>query len=461
MLKLSHISVNYEEEKVLEDISMVFKPGEVNVITGPSGSGKSTLIKLINGIIPQMTKANISGQMTYARENLLKLDITARSHFISTVFQNPKTQFYCVNSTDEMAFALENRGMKQEEILRRIDHYSRLLHTQDLLNHNIFELSGGQKQMTAITSVACLDQAVYIFDEPSSSLDTASIELLKQAILTLKKMGKIIIIAEHRLYYLQDVIDHLWVIENKKINCIDQKNINEEISRKYQLRSLTAIKKADLMNNPENFQTHNIYQKDLSSGVIECKDYHYKYPKEADVFDMSLSFNHEITFIIGENGVGKTTFVRCLCGLNKKFKGSTYINQKKIRKASDQISLVMQDVNYQLFTDSVWDEISLVSDQAEEKKEILQEFGLLGKRENHPQSLSGGEKQRLAIAVCLASKKPIVIFDEPTSGLCKKSMEQTIQFIHQMASEGRKVIIVTHDYEFIQACGGQVIEFVK
>ncbi|HLQ41014.1 MAG TPA: ATP-binding cassette domain-containing protein, partial [Tetragenococcus sp.] len=81
MLKLSHISVSYEEEQVLEDISMVFKPGEVNVITGSSGSGKSTLIKLINGIIPQMTKANISGQMTYAKENLLKLDITARSHF--------------------------------------------------------------------------------------------------------------------------------------------------------------------------------------------------------------------------------------------------------------------------------------------------------------------------------------------------------------------------------------------
>ncbi len=460
MLEILDLSVRYEETTIFANINLRFRKGEVSVITGCSGSGKSTLTKIINGVIPNVEKAEINGTITYAGNSFRDMDIAQRSEYVSTVFQNPRTQFYCTNSTDEMAFALENRGMERSDILQRIQEYSKLMGTEHLLNKDIFRLSGGEKQLVAITSVACMNQDIYIFDEPSSSLDRDSIEKLKNSISILKKMGKIIIIAEHRLYYLREIMDCLHIIENKRILSVSKEKINDEIARKYDLRSFHQILKSELMN--ENYETKHLLNKDCKKEhKLSCIDYHYFYKKHHDVFDMNLSFGEDITFIIGKNGVGKTTFIRSICGLNKNFKGKTYYEHHSIKQPNKLISLVMQDVNYQLFTESVAEEMSIITDDEKKKEGILRELGLWKKRDFHPQSLSGGEKQRLSIALCKASKKPVVIFDEPTSGLCKRNMMKIIEFIHEMAEEGKKIIIITHDYEFIRLCGGKVIEFVR
>ena len=210
MLEFKNFSLAYEnyegkENIIFENINLSFEGGSVNVISGQSGSGKSTFIKLINGIIPEVNNAKISGQLLFKGKNLFDQGISDRSQYISTVFQNPKNQFYCINSSDEMAFALENRNVKREEILSKIDYYTRLFGTDKLLDRDLFKLSGGEKQLVAITSVALMDNEIYIFDEPSASLDNKSIERLKNIIEILKEKKKIIIIAEHRLYYLRAV----------------------------------------------------------------------------------------------------------------------------------------------------------------------------------------------------------------------------------------------------------------
>lgn len=122
----------------------------------------------------------ITGEIKLDEQILNDVSITDRSTYISTVFQNPKTQFYCVESTDELAFPLENRNTPKEAIIKSIEEYTGLLNTEKLLNRNIFSLSGGEKQLMAITSVMTMDNKVYLFDEPSSSLDHKSIELLKK-----------------------------------------------------------------------------------------------------------------------------------------------------------------------------------------------------------------------------------------------------------------------------------------
>ena len=121
----------------------------------------------------------------------------------------------------------------------------------------------------------------------------------------------------------------------------------------------------------------------------------------------------------------------------------------------------MQDVNYQLFTESVWQEISTITKENELKNEILRTVNLFDKKEMHPNSLSGGEKQRLLLAMSMLSKKPIIIFDEPTSGLCKRQMDILIGLLNKMTEQGKKIIIITHDYEFIDRCNGKVYEFMK
>lgn len=79
----------------------------------------------------------------------------------------------------------------------------------------------------------------------------------------------------------------------------------------------------------------------------------------------------------------------------------------------------------------------------------------------HPSSLSGSEKQRLLLAMSMLSKKPVIVFDEPTSGLCKMQMDVLIGFLNKMTEQGKIIIIITHDYEFIDRYNGKIYEFVK
>ena len=466
MLEFKNFSLAYEnyegkENKIFDNINLSFEKGSINVISGESGSGKSSFIKIINGIIPEINNAKISGQVLFDGKNLFDDDITDRSQYISTVFQNPKNQFYCINSSDEIAFALENRNVKRDEILRKIDYYTKLLETDKLLDKDLLKLSGGEKQLVAITSVALMDNEIYIFDEPSASLDNNSIEKLKNIIKVLQEKKKIIIIAEHRLYYLKDILDKLFVIEDKKINSYKREEINETFIKSHKLRTINEIKKEDL--NKLKYIKKSFFDKNYDDKkIIQCKNFYCKYKENENViFDFNISFDSGIYFLIGENGIGKTSFIRNLCGLNKKQKGDLYYESEKIKRSYEKISLVMQDVNYQLFTDSVYSEISIVSEDKALKEKILHELGLWDKRESHPQSLSGGEKQRLALGLALASQKKIILLDEPTSGLCLKNMKKLIGFLKEMKKQNKTIIIITHDYEFIKSADENILEFVN
>ena len=358
-----------------------------------------------------------------------------------------------------MAFALENRNLPREEILERIDYYTELLGMKQLLDRDIFTLSGGEKQLLAITSVACMDNAIYMFDEPSSSLDRDAIERLKEVLLKLKSLGKTIIIAEHRLYYLREIMDQFVLLEGNRATSYLPEELDAAFIGQHRLRSLSRIEKADLQ--ALDYQVKQMTDKNFDSNqALVAQDYLYSYGRK-QIFDMNLSLNQGIHFIIGQNGVGKSTFLRSLCGLIKSFKGQTFFHGQVVKPSYDWIGMVMQDVNYQLFTESVWSEISIVSDDATAKQAALAQVGLLDKKDRHPQSLSGGEKQRLLLAMAKVSDKPIVILDEPTSGLCRPQMDQMIKDLHQMGQAGKLVILVTHDYELIHNCGGHIVEFVR
>lgn len=455
MLEFINISLTYQEEKILEDINFSVDKGKIVVLTGNSGSGKSSILKLINGIIPEFYEAKIEGEIKFDGKNIVKESMAKRSKYISTIFQNPKTQFYCINTKDELAFGLENRAVSPKIINEIIEKYSKDYQIKDLMDRNIFHLSGGEKQKIAITACSCLDNDIYLFDEPSSSLDEEGLEWLKEILLELKNKNKLVIIAEHRLHYLKNIIDKLYIIKNKKVEEINLNENLNSIEERYQLRKFNI--KKDLRNKKK------IYLKKAMNYIededqLVCKNYKLSYSHK-NVINTNLSFKEGLTYIIGKNGIGKTSFIKKMLDVIKA-KGITCYKSEKIKKNYEYFSLVLQDVNYQIFTDSLWKEISMSSSNVNDKIRVLKELGLYEKKDLHPQILSGGEKQRLMLGLAILSSKPIVILDEPTSGLDKKQLLNTAKYLKLMIKQGKYVIVITHDYELINSCEGNVLEFV-
>ena len=219
MIEINNLSFKYKSQSnhSLKDINIKIKKGECILLCGRSGCGKSTLLKLINGIIPEFYDGEISGSVMVNGMNTFTTPIYELSKNVGSVFQNPKTQFYTTNTTDEIAFGLENFGIKREVINKRLIKVEIELKLEHLMNRNIFELSGGEKQKIAIASIYALNPEIYVLDEPSSSLDIKTMNELSHIITKLKSIGKTIVIAEHRLWYLKDIVDRAIYIEDGKI----------------------------------------------------------------------------------------------------------------------------------------------------------------------------------------------------------------------------------------------------
>ena len=174
-----------------------------------------------------------------------------------------------------------------------------------------------------------------------------------------------------------------------------------------------------------------------------------------------------VTGVLGFNGAGKSTLARVICGLEKRAKGvlndngKSYTAKERLKKSY----MVMQDVNHQLFTESVIEEVLLsmdvsdVSGEAARQKalDILRALNLSEFQEVHPMALSGGQKQRLAVASAIAADKEFLIFDEPTSGLDYAHMQDVAENITRLARAGKTVFIISHDPELIAACCNYLI----
>ena len=181
----------------------------------------------------------------------------------------------------------------------------------------------------------------------------------------------------------------------------------------------------------------------------------------------NLSFNisaGEIVAVAGANGAGKTTLARTLCGLQKEAEGRILWNKQPLngRKRKEKAYMVMQDVGHQLFTESVMAEclLGIKNPDTEKIEAALKLVSLSEYKDRHPLSLSGGQMQRLAVAVSEICGKELLVFDEPTSGLDLKSMVEVGSLTRQLAEQGKILLIITHDIEFMKRICTRIL-FIK
>lgn len=460
MIEIKNLSFKYsvDDDCILKNINLSVHKGECVLLCGKSGCGKSTLLKTINGIIPEFCNGEIDGSVEVCGMNTFETEIYKISEKVGSVFQNPKTQFYTTNTTDEIAFGLENYGLERTKINKKIEKVKEALKIEPLMNRNIFELSGGEKQKIAIASVYALDPEIFVFDEPSSSLDIDSMKELSNTIGELKAVGKTIIIAEHRLWYLKSVADRAIYLENGKITKEYSMEEIQNLSEEERLR--TGLRHAELHSDNFKSKSNSLH----NTTELEINDLLYKRKKQTIFKIGSLKFEKgTIVGIVGNNGIGKSTFAKIVCGLEKQSSGT--ICKDNIRLSSkDRVRkslLVMQEINNQLFTDTVYDEIRLTSDIEEESKIniCMADMQIDKLKKKNPHTLSGGQKQRVVILAALLSNKNLLFFDEPTSGLDYASMKVVAENIKKFKEKKNLILIISHDVEFLEEVCDRVIFF--
>ena len=462
MISFQNFSFRYEESQdfTLRGIDMTVQTGEFILLTGRSGCGKTTLIRSLNGLIPHFYPGEIKGDLLMDGHSLLDMKPSELAGQVGTVFQDPRSQFFMTDTTRELAFGCENLGLTREETISRIAKSAKELELVDYLNQSIFALSSGEKQQIAIGSVYALSPKVYIFDEPSANLDYAATKRLAEIMGKLKCAGYTIFVVEHRFYYLRDLIDRVFLIQEGKIEREFSReqfcSLPEETRISYGLR--TAYPERDAEHYQGKQRMYN------GTHLMEVHDLGFSYKKGPDVFH-NVSFEAhagDVIGILGHNGAGKTTILSILTGLLKQRHGEVRFDGKKLtpRQRRSLSYLVMQDTDYQLFASSVEEELSLgMNEDCREKVEAtLEALELSEYRERHPASLSGGQKQRVTIGAAIVKGSPVIYFDEPTSGLDYDSMVRVSNLIEQLSNSGVIVFVVSHDFEFIVRTCTEVVQ---
>lgn len=518
MIIAKDLSFQYtlSETLVLDRITLTVKPGDFSAIVGPSGSGKSTLCLTFNGIIPKSIAGTMSGDVTVNQQNTKEHEVYELADTVGIVLQNPESQLFAMSVEEELAFGPENLGLPREEIVRRIEEASEVVGIGDRERFP-FSLSGGEKQKLAIASMLTMQPSYLVLDEPTSQLDPKGRKDVYAVLEKLHQGGISIVLVEHDTEYVAEHAHTVVVLEKGKIvKSGSPKEIFKEVEEMrelgikvpevaeftYELYKRGVIQtvcttleeamplveclkkqkkergkekgkeKKDEKKNKKGDQ-HEIFNS-LSfykDPIIEVNNLSFSYIDTPVLCDVNLTvYKGEILALIGQNGSGKTTLVKHFNGLLRPFRGELLVDGDDVKKKSvaemaKKVGYVFQNPDHQIFADTVFDEVEFglknlgvpASEREEKVIQVLNQTDLLRYKDTHPTSLSGGEKQRLAIASVLVMNPKILILDEPTTGLDLKSSRSITELVKDLHAKNHTVILVTHDMKLVAEMANRIV----
>lgn len=472
MIDVASLSFSYVSEltgdrvEALKDVDLSADAGSLTLVCGASGCGKSTLMKALTGLVPQMTPGELDGVVRINGRNLADVALTDVGHLCSSVFQNPRTQFFCDTVAEELAFCGENYGRERVTLRQQSERAAKLMGISHLMERKLTTLSGGQLQKVALACALASGAPVLLADEPTSNLDPAAISEVRAALKVLKEQGLTIVVVEHRLHFLRGLADQVLLMEGGRVtrrwNGAEFFSMGQAQRRSLGLRTLVDPGPPETWVEQVQAGRQENREATPSQVRLSCRGLSFAYGASPvfEGFDADFPAG-QITCIAGANGVGKTTLVRVLCGLAAPSSGTISLDgvpaSRKTRRSA--CALVMQDTGRQLFSDTLAGELTIGASHAsgQSGEQLLADFDLANLGDRHPLSLSGGQKQRLVIAAARATGRPIVILDEPTSGVDARHLDSITATLRRIADEGAAVVVVTHDGEFAAACADRLI----
>ncbi len=447
----------------LSDINISINKGEFVVLCGRSGSGKSTFLRCLK---PALTVGGMtSGKILFDGQDIISLSLREQSEKIGFVSQNPDSMIVTDKVWHELAFGLESLGYTSDEIRMRVAETASFFGLESLFYRNISELSGGQKQLLNLASACVLRPEALILDEPMSQLDPiASADFLNLLCKINEELGTTVIIAVHSAEDVLCRATRLLYMENGRITVnAEPQKLNGNFEKLYgilpasakialgigmtQNLPLTVKDGQNLLTEYEKTHTIDIVEErkvDLSKEIaVNVKSVWFKYEKNSHDILKNFSLcvkKGEIFCVLGGNGSGKSTALSVITGINKPYRGKTEISEK--------ISAVPQDPKCLFIKDTVLGNLKEITSDTEKIRRTAEICGVSSLFEVHPYDISGGEQQRLAIAMALLTNPGILVLDEPTKGLDYEFKETFSTILADLKSQGTTVIIVSHDTEF-------------
>lgn len=485
LLSSKHLSVRFHQQKkkTINDLTVSFCEGEKVLILGPSGSGKSTFLSVMAGIIPEHMEAKVSGEVSRRKD-------------IGVLFQDPETQFCMLYVDEEIAFSLENRKVPREEMESIIVELMQQVGLNMPLHTPIASLSGGMKQRLAFACLLALEPNVLFLDEPTAQLDPISrkeiFDLLRS---TVERNNQTMIMIEHVLDGCIEWVDRVILFDRQGNILADgkpqmvfstyEKEIEEAGIWKPTIFPYTweeIVTQSE--TNPAAQRLTSKYQErkavqlkrlPIEAPLFSLQDVNLAYGKKNILKEVKVELHKgEWITIIGENGSGKSTLLKALANLKKIKKGSIRLHGKELKHWKDKdyydrVGFVFQNPELQFICNTVFEEVAFSGRQKhwEEGKlkartsDLLEDVGLDGHEEQHPFTLSFGQKRRLSVATMLLLNPNVLLLDEPTFGQDAKSAKELLHYLKKKQESGTTIVMITHDMNIVDQYADKVLVLQK
>lgn len=470
---LRNICFSYDDGKTwtLNNLSLTINAGERVAIVGLNGSGKSTLAKIIAGLTaPDSGYVTLCGEKVFENTTACAESYKNARKYIGALFQSPEDQIITTITEEDVAFGLENLQFPRKTMYKSISEALKTVHMEDKRYDDPSTMSGGQQQRVALASAIAMNSKLLVLDEPTSMLDSFARKDVDALFDNLHKNGTTIVQITHnfeeckranRILLLKNGI-----LKEVSFNGLKTYFSNIELANNH----LTKISKNKNL-------TDSRFKENESDIAVEISGLTVQYDKTspAVIDDYSLTVKSgETVAIMGENGCGKSTLVKTMCGLLKANSGNITVHGISVRgktskiirqKLHQTIGYVMQLPEQQLFADTVRNDVSygpknfgLKGNALKERvDETLRLLSLENLAEKSPFALSGGQQRLVAIAGVLACKPRVLVLDEPTAGLDFEAALRIREILGMLHNQGVTIILITHNLQEVEDLGARLV----